>query len=352
MAQPNWGDDWSVDVRVWVERSGHAILGKGRLELLEGIERFHSIRAAAQQMSMSYRRAWLLVQSINAAAGAPIVVAATGGSRGGGTRLTALGQQAVRIFREIQQELRHAAATLLPRLVQRPDTPVLHVAAAVSLEEVLGQLLADYALRQPKIGVRTIFGASDELAGHLLAGGSADLFLTADVRQLDRLKAARQLTTRRWIVLAENSLAAIAPQRQTLPVRKPADLVRPKVRRLALAAATVPLGAYTRAYLEAHGLYEKLLSRAVFMENSRAVLTAVKSGQADAGLVYGSDAARATECRLLFHIPHPPQSVRYLAAVLARSSYPSESAAFCEFLRSPPAAERWREYGFTPAQQR
>src|SRR5437868_14012529 len=105
MAHPAWGDDWAVDLRVWVERAGHAILGKGRLELLAAIERRHSIRAAAAQMKMSYRRAWLLVQSINEAAGQPLVVAATGGSHGGGAHLTPLGQQAVAVFRELQDQL-------------------------------------------------------------------------------------------------------------------------------------------------------------------------------------------------------------------------------------------------------
>ena len=65
----SWGSDWTVGFRVWVERAGRAILGKGRLELLEAIDRWHSISAAARQIGMSYRRAWLLVQSVNEAAG-------------------------------------------------------------------------------------------------------------------------------------------------------------------------------------------------------------------------------------------------------------------------------------------
>src|SRR5258708_4674761 len=178
---PNsWNNDWTVGLRIWVERAGHDILGKGRLELLEGIDCWHSISEAARQMGMSYRRAWLLVQSINQAAGEPLVNAATGGSHGGGARLTPQGRETVAIFRELQEHLLQRAATFLPQLVQGPTAPTLHVAASVSLEEVLGQLLADYALRQPAVRVRTVFGASDELADHVLAGAPADLFLTAD----------------------------------------------------------------------------------------------------------------------------------------------------------------------------
>src|SRR5438105_3355611 len=290
MAQSTWGDDWAVDLRVWVERKGDAVLGKGRLELLEGIQRWHSIRAAAAQMGMSYRRAWLLVQSINEAAGRPLVIAATGGSHGGGAQLTPLGMQALTVFRELQGELRRTAATLLPRLVRGPGAPTVHVAAAVSLEEVLGQLLADYALRQPAVAVRTLFGASDELAEQLLGGAAADLFLTADVSPLERLEAAGLVNPRDRRVLVENTLAALAPAGSSLLLRKPRDLLRPTVQRLALAAPGVPLGAYSQAWLEAERLYESLKAKVVFLENSRAVLTAVRAGQADAGIVYGSDA--------------------------------------------------------------
>src|SRR5262249_38409206 len=157
-------------------------------QLLEGIDRWHSISAAARQMGMSYRRAWLLVQQINAAAGQPLVIATTGGRHGGGTQLTPQGRWVMRLFGQLQQQVRQTADSLWPRLADGSGT-TMHVAAAVSLEEVLGQLLADYARRQPTVRVRTIFGASDELADHLLAGGPADLFLTADTRQLNRLEA-------------------------------------------------------------------------------------------------------------------------------------------------------------------
>src|SRR5260221_7504843 len=103
---PNsWNNDWTVGLRIWVERAGRAILGKGRLELLEGIDRFHSISEAARQMGMSYRQAWLLVQSINEAAGEPLITAVTGGSHGGGARLTPQGRAASAVFRELQDNV-------------------------------------------------------------------------------------------------------------------------------------------------------------------------------------------------------------------------------------------------------
>jgi molybdenum ABC transporter molybdate-binding protein len=340
-----WGRDWSVGLRVWAERRGRAVLGPGRLDLLEAIDRCRSISAAARQLGMSYRRAWLLVQSVNGAAGEELVSAATGGAHGGGAQLTPSGRRAVAVFRRLQDELRRSAAALLPRLVRPADSAVVHLAAAVSLDEVVGRLLADFALRQPAVRVRAVFGASDELADHLLAGAPGELFLSADPAQIDRLESAGLLRPGSRAVLAGNGLAAVAPADRELPVRRPADLARPEVRRLALAGPSVPLGGYTRRYLEGLGLAEALLPRALTVDSSRSVVAAVEAGRADVGLVYSSDAARAAGCRTLFRV-RPPEAIRYDAAVLARGEPCPAAGRLIEFLTSPAAAPRFRHCGF------
>jgi molybdate transport system substrate-binding protein len=345
---PSWSSDWTVGLRVWVESGGHAILGKGRLELLEGIDRWRSISGAARQMGMSYRRAWLLVQSINAAAGEPLVEAAIGGTHGGGARLTPRGRLAVTVFRDLQRQLHQTAAILLSRLVPSTAPASLHMAAAVSLEEVLGQLLADYALQQPAVRVRAVFGGSDELAEHVLAGAPADLFLAADVQQLDRLEAAGLLEPDTRTALAENTLAAIGPADEVLAVRKPADLLRSEVARIAVAEPACPLGRYTRDYLQGLRLDEALAPRLIPCDNSRAVVAAVHAGQADAGLVYGSDAATVTGCQVLFRARRGALPIRYTAAVVRRGQQAEQARALLQFLASDRAARRFRQCGFLP----
>jgi molybdenum ABC transporter molybdate-binding protein len=346
-----WDENWTVGVRVWLDRAGHAVLGKGRLELLEGIDRWRSISAAARQMGMSYRRAWLLVQSINEAAGEPLVEAATGGKHGGGARLTPRGRLATAVFHDLQQQLHQTAASLLPRLIQEPSASV-HVAAAVSLEEVLGQLLAEYALQQPAVGVRAVFGASDELADHLLAGAPVDLFLAADEQQLDRLVPSGILEAGSRVLLAENSLAALGLAEGSLRVRKPRDLLRPEVFRIAVAQPACPLGRYTRAYLQNLALYEAVLPRVVSLDNSHAVVAALHAGQANVGLVYGSDAIAANGCRILFRSRRAPVPIRYAAALTRRGQQTDRAPALLRFLTSPAAARRFRGCGFLPCRTR
>jgi molybdate transport system regulatory protein len=100
---------WSVSFRVWIERAGHPVLGPGRVELLEEIDRLHSIRAAAAHMRMSYRRAWTLVRSMNEAAGEPLVEVATGGRGGGGANLTQFGREAIALFQSLSKRIAHTA---------------------------------------------------------------------------------------------------------------------------------------------------------------------------------------------------------------------------------------------------
>lgn len=79
-----------------------AYVGPGRADLLERIERSGSIGAAGKVMGMSYKRAWSLVQALNAGFGAPLVVTSRGGSGQGGAQLTDLGREVLSRYRAMQ----------------------------------------------------------------------------------------------------------------------------------------------------------------------------------------------------------------------------------------------------------
>jgi molybdate transport system regulatory protein len=76
-------------------------------DLLEQIAAHGSLSEAARRLRFSYRRAWMLLDSMNRAWGEPLVLTATGGRKGGGARLTELGHAALATYRHVQVELEH-----------------------------------------------------------------------------------------------------------------------------------------------------------------------------------------------------------------------------------------------------
>jgi molybdate transport system regulatory protein len=99
-----------VRFRLRVKRGEDIAVGPGKVDLLEAIDRTGSITSAARELGMSYRRAWLLVDTMNRCFRSAVVTAETGGRRGGGTTLTPLGAEVVRRYRRIESRAAKAGA--------------------------------------------------------------------------------------------------------------------------------------------------------------------------------------------------------------------------------------------------
>jgi len=99
-----------VRFRLRITRGDDIAVGPGKIDLLEAIASTGSITAAAKNQGMSYRRAWLLVDTMNRCFASAVVTAEAGGVRGGGTALTPLGAEVVRRYRNIEKAAARAAA--------------------------------------------------------------------------------------------------------------------------------------------------------------------------------------------------------------------------------------------------
>ena len=111
-----------VQFRLRISRRGDIAVGPGKVDLLEAIDATGSISAAARSLGMSYRRAWLLVDTMNRCFRSPLVDPEAGGKRGGGARLTRQGRVVIRRYRRIERDAARAGAVdirALTRLVKR-----------------------------------------------------------------------------------------------------------------------------------------------------------------------------------------------------------------------------------------
>ncbi|MBW7930031.1 MAG: LysR family transcriptional regulator [Gammaproteobacteria bacterium] len=118
-----------VSVRFRLDFAPGASVGPGKIDLLSAIDAEGSLSAAARSLGMSYRRAWLLLDSLNASFDTPVTTASVGGRGGGGVLLTPFGHELVRHYRKFAREVETLAARRWGRIAARHALPVGAAAA-------------------------------------------------------------------------------------------------------------------------------------------------------------------------------------------------------------------------------
>ncbi|WP_369114939.1 winged helix-turn-helix domain-containing protein [Edwardsiella tarda] len=103
-------------VRPRVYINDNISLGPGKIDILRAIDGFNSLSAAAKDLGIPYKRAWLLVDTLNKGIGKPVVTSATGGAKGGSTVLTPLGRKILHWYDEIENHLNEQSQQELKKL--------------------------------------------------------------------------------------------------------------------------------------------------------------------------------------------------------------------------------------------
>ncbi|KAB8171254.1 molybdate ABC transporter substrate-binding protein [Streptomyces sp. 3MP-14] len=215
----------------------------------------------------------------------------------------------------------------------------LTVLAAASLTDVFEEAGAAYEAENPGTTLRFSFAGSQELVAQLDGGAPADVLVTADT---DTMASAAELTGEPSVI-ARNALTIVTPPDNPAGVDGLADLADPELR-LVLAAPEVPAGRYGQEILAAAGVAAEPDS---LEANVRAVLGKVQLGEADAGLVYVTDATVAGDEVHVVPIPEDQNVVaEYPAAALNDSEHPDEAAAFVAWLNEEAARGLLAEAGF------
>jgi molybdate transport system regulatory protein len=101
----------SLRGHIWLEGNEGTFLGYGRIALLERIREYGSITKAAKALEMPYRKAWILIDSMNRQVPRPFVVTSAGGRKGGGTRVTPEGEKAIAVFWKIHDKFQKFLAS-------------------------------------------------------------------------------------------------------------------------------------------------------------------------------------------------------------------------------------------------
>jgi molybdate transport system substrate-binding protein len=221
------------------------------------------------------------------------------------------------------------------------------VFAAVSLTDALEEIVAAYEATSDD-EVLLNLTSSSTLARQIEAGAPADLFLSADEPWMDKLDEKGLLLAGTRKSVLSNTLVIVVPADSRLAIASPQDLATAKVRALALAEPqSVPAGVYAKEYLRSQQLWSKVIDKVIPTENVRAALATVEAGNAEAGIVYKTDAAISKRVRIAYEVPQAEgPDISYPFAVVAGSKRPEAAKAFLAYLESPASLEVFRKYGF------
>src|SRR6204780_3521867 len=237
------------------------------------------------------------------------------------------------------------------------ETDSITVSAAISLKDALDELGPIFQVQQHRknggngTAVTYNYGGSGTLARQIEQGAPVDVFFSAAEKQMDELSAQSLIDADSRRNLVGNALVLIAPAQATT-LHSFQDLTNPAVKTLALGeTSTVPAGMYAQQTLEHLGLFAAVQKKVVYAKDVRAVLTYVETGNADAGLVYQTDANTSKKIRVIaIAPPDSPDPILYPVAVLRDSKNKPAARAFVEFLEGPDARAVFQKYGFTSAE--
>jgi molybdate transport system substrate-binding protein len=236
-----------------------------------------------------------------------------------------------------------AVSFLLLSFPIRAYTQEITISAAASLKPALEEIGKLEGC--PKMVLN--FGGSGTLQLQIENGAPVDIFISASSRQMDVLEQEGLIVPETRKDLVRNELVLIVPKGHPLPGSFD-DLTRPEVKTVAVGEPkAVPAGTYAQEMLSKLKLLDALKSKFVFALDVRQVLTTVASGNADAGLVYFSDAQSSPNVQVIARAPEGSHSpITYSIAALKSSAHREESARLIQFLLAPAAAQVFHRDGF------
>jgi molybdate transport system substrate-binding protein len=221
------------------------------------------------------------------------------------------------------------------------------VSAAASLTDVLNEISKDYQSKS-KNTVKFNFGPSSGLARQIDEGAPADIFFSADLPQMDNLDKKGRLEPGTRKNLLSNQLVIIVPADSKLAISSPRDLLKADIKRIALAEpSSVPVGVYTSKYLTDEGLWDHVKPKIVPVQDVRATLASVESGNVEAGFVYKTDAAVSKKVKIVYEVPiDKGPKITYPVAIVKDSKRKDAAQDFMSYVQSPAAMDAFKKYGF------
>lgn len=231
------------------------------------------------------------------------------------------------------------------------DGDPLAVFAASSLTDAFEAVEQQFEAANPGTDVVLTFAGSQVLRLQIEQSAPADVFASANEGHLRELVSAGLVA--RTEAFAHNALVIIVPPQNPAGIESLADL--PKAQRLVLGTPEVPVGAYTQTLLtraeqlHGEGFADRVQQRVVSLEsNVRLVRAKVELGEADAAIVYRTDAIASDKVRTIELSEAEHIAAGYFVGTVARSQKADLGQRFVAYLHSPAGRDTLAAQGFSP----
>ena len=227
----------------------------------------------------------------------------------------------------------------------QPAPQAITVYAAADLDMAFREIKP---LFEKATGVRVtlVMGSTGNLAKQIEHGAPADVFFAANESFIDDLLAAGAVIPQTRALYAQGRLVLAMPMASAVAVRELVDLLKPEVRRVAIAnPAHAPYGRAAQEALESAGVWDRVKSKLVYGENIRHTLQFIETGAVEAGIVALS-VAGVPAVRYVPIDPKLHKPLNQVAAVVKRSARPDLGLAFIQFLNGPEGRPIMKRYGF------
>jgi molybdate transport system substrate-binding protein len=223
-----------------------------------------------------------------------------------------------------------------------PASGKVMVFAAASLKPAFTQISRQFKNQNPGIGVDFDFAGSSDLATQLTQGATADVFASADTAQMDKISKAGLLTGNPTN-FASNTLVIVTAPGNPKTINSFADLAKPGLN-VVICQQPVPCGAATQRIEESTGVRLRPVSEELSVTDA---LNKVTSGQADAALVYVTDAKAAGNKVATVNFPEAASAVNvYPIGVLKKAPLAAQAQKFVELVTSPTGQQILAQAGF------
>lgn len=231
----------------------------------------------------------------------------------------------------------------------KSEPVALTLSAAASLKDAMTEIQTLYLKESPETTLTLNFGSSGALAQQISQGAEVDVFMSASAKDMTTLKDAQLMNDDTVKNILGNEVVLILPKDSTATITSFDQLVEPSITKLGIGEPTsVPVGRYAVEVFDFYTITDQLQSKIINGKDVKEVLTWVETGNADAGVVYSTDAKISTGVKVVATAPaESHKAIVYPAGVVKASKNADAAAAFVEYLSSDAAIKVFKEYGFT-----